>query len=699
MEQKGTNGTAAPAPGRLDALAALFVALLVVVLRRSGLSHRFILLDDYAYVAANPFVSDGWSVDAFRRSLTSIVAGHWHPLTMWTHMTDVSLWGLDAGPHVMTNVALHAANAALVLLLVRRFGAARFAAVGVALVFALHPAHVESYAWVSERKDVLSAFLFLLVLHSWRGWMTGSSRRAWGGALALFALALMAKAMVVTLPAILFLLDVWPGRGRRVPLRSLVLEKVPFVLLAAIAGAVAVATQRAGGAFRSADITPVASRVENALWGWSWYVRTWIAPRELAVFHPWSERSLLSVAAAVALLSGLTAAAWIVHRRHPYLLVGWFWFLGVLVPTSGLVQVGLQSVADRYLYLSAIGLLVAIAAAATHISLAAPRTHRWLAAGFLLWAVLLGAASHRQFALWRSSVPLFRQAVAVHPGSAFSHHLLGLALLEEKEWEGAVESLRRAIEIQTGGALRSGAVYDTWLGQSHAKLAEALRALGRSEEALAVAERATLLAPGDGTTWLELGDAAIENGRGDLAGAAWRRAADAGTLAGDELRIRDAQRALLAGETDRAAALARDVLSRNPGSAPAWATLGSALAAGGRAPEAIGAFRRAVAIDPAYFHARLSLGVTLAIAGDDEASVSELQEAVRLRPERIEPRIQLALSLVASGRHAAAIEQLEAAGRIDRGAANRYLETTANFQPRPDNLERYIEFLRSRAGE
>lgn len=634
---------------RRDAAAAAAILVLVVALRWSGFAHEFVLFDDYAYVTENPAVRGGIDGAALRAALTGIVAGHWHPLTIASLAANVEISGLRAGPIVMTNVALHGVNAALVFLLLRALGLAFGASLFGGLLFALHPAHVESYAWIAERKDVLSALFFLLALLAWLRWTRGRNggRRAYAAALGFFALSLLAKPMAVTLPAILLLLEVWPGRARAVSWRRRFVETIPFFAFSGIVAAVAIATQRAGGAMRGAALTTPLDRLENAIVAWSWTLRTWFVPNGLAVFHPWRDHAPWALARDVALLAAVTAGAVLAHRRArcgagastargdrgSAILVGWLWFVVMLLPVSGLVQVGLQSVADRYLYLPGIGILVATLAAVSCLvdRLAEPgaaraAARRTLPAFALVWLMVLGGLSYQQFALWRSSERLFRQAAARHPESAFAHHLLGLALVEQDRWSDAEAPLRRAIQLQTGGALRKGAVYETWLPQAYVKMAEVLRRQGRSEDAVAHAEAATRLAPRDLRAWLELGDARAIAGRPDAA-AAWERAA---------------------------------------------------------------------AIDPRSFDAQLRVGIARAIEGETAGSIRALETAVRLRPSSVEARVQLALSLVAADRTAEAVEQLEAARATNRAASNDYLERAAGFTPGPDTLERYIAYLRGR---
>lgn len=689
----GIPAEPSPPADAVDVWIATGIAALVFLLRLPGLGHGFVLLDDLAYVVENPIVRDGWSLETLRRSLTAIVVGNWHPLTLWSHMTDVELWGLKAGPHVMTNVALHALAAALFVLLFRRYGLGRGPSGLAGALFAFHPVHVESYAWVSERKDVLSAVLFLATLHAWGRWTERRSRGAWALALGLFGLALAAKPMVVTLPALLLVLDLWPRRDRP-PLRALVLEKLPFFLLSAAASVTAVHAQRALGALRGADVTSVAERLEVALAGYSWYLRTWFLPRGLAVFHPWEGRAGVALAADAALLVLVSVLAWRLRRAVPAVLVGWLWFLGMLVPVSGLAQVGLQAVSDRYLYLPAMGLVLGVVSAGARLGERGGPLRKLLVLAAALWVLSLAALSQWQFARWSSSVELFTQAVAVHPRSAFAHYLLGLAQVERKDWGAAGKSLGRAIELQTGGELRRGAKVETWLAPANVEMSRTLRALGRPGEAVRNAEAAVTLAPADGSAWLELGDARLASSGPEGAEKAWRRAADLGALDEEGAGLRQARAALARADVEGAARLARAALGRFPSSAGLWQALSVALARSGRPAEALEPALTAARLDPSSPEARLNAGILLAVAGRGRESADELAAAVRLDPEAVEPRVQLALSLVALGRRAEAVRQLEEARRIDGRLSNDYLETAASLPHATDTLERLLRTLR-----
>ncbi|MGH9361727.1 MAG: tetratricopeptide repeat protein, partial [Thermoanaerobaculia bacterium] len=345
----------------------LGLALLTVLVFAPVVRHDFVSLDDPAYVTGNAQVRRGLTAEGFRWAWGNEVAGNWHPLTMLSHMLDAELHGLDPGGHHLTSLLLHAANAVLLFVLLRRLTGAAGRSAAVAALFAVHPLHVESVAWIAERKDVLSAFFFFLALLAWSGYARRPSSWRYLLALLAFALGLLAKPMVVTLPLVLLLLDVWPlGRlplaaaaERRRALGPLLREKLPFVLLALGAAAVALVTQRE--AMSPLAALSLGRRIANALLAYAAYLSDTVWPRGLAVFYPLpGALPAWRVALAAVLLAALTALALARLHRSPWLAVGWLWFVGMLLPVIGLLQVGSQARADRYTYLPSIGLFVAL---------------------------------------------------------------------------------------------------------------------------------------------------------------------------------------------------------------------------------------------------------------------------------------------------------------------------------------------------
>jgi tetratricopeptide (TPR) repeat protein len=410
--------------------------------------HGFLLYDDQEYVVENPIVNEGVTARGVARAFGESHSHNWHPLTWISHMLDVSLFGLERpGAHHVVSLLLHLANTLLVYALFVSMTGARGRSGFVAAVFALHPLHVESVAWISERKDLLSAFFGLLSMQVWVYWTRGGSPRAYWGAVVLFAAAVMSKPMLVTLPFVLLLLDVWPlerwrGWG---DLRALCREKLALFALSALSCVVTVAAQ--SGSISSS--IPLGRRLANASLGYAGYLRRALWPMDLAVIYPYPlEVSVLSALAAAALVLALTAAAFAALRRWPYVTVGWLWFAGMLVPVIGLVQVGYQPLADRYTYLPLTGL--GIVAAWGGVALVGTRARIPLAAFAVLLALLWGGVSRAQLGYWSGDVALFGRALSLSEENFVAHHGIGMALERTGNPVSAAKRYRRALEIQPG---------------------------------------------------------------------------------------------------------------------------------------------------------------------------------------------------------------------------------------------------------
>ncbi|MEQ1892417.1 MAG: tetratricopeptide repeat protein [Planctomycetota bacterium] len=452
--------TESPAPTPLPARVRLLLAglvLLVLGLYARTATHKFVAYDDPVYVSANPVVAEGLTLDGLRWSF-GFHAGNWHPLTWLAHMLDVELFELEPGPHHLVNVALHALNAALVLLLAARLGAGAWAALLAAALFALHPLRVESVAWASERKDVLSGALYLATLLAWLRHVRVPSRGRYALALALFALGLMAKSMLVTLPVVLVLLDL-SVLGRPLS-RARWLEKAPFFALALATGAATLWIQQQEGAVGSMAALPAVERVANALRSCGVYVVQSLWPVNLAclVPHPSAvtppaelARVLFVPAAAVlVLLLAALALAWRARRSRPELLLGLGWYLAVAAPVIGFVQVGVQAHADRYTYLPTIGLAFAAAVTLQRAVRAAPALRAPLLAGGVLVLAALSVLTTRQVATWRDSKTLFTHALAVTEKNWVAATYLGEVERMAGELDAAQAHLEFALEVQKG---------------------------------------------------------------------------------------------------------------------------------------------------------------------------------------------------------------------------------------------------------
>lgn len=489
-----------PKHDRLLFALLLVVAVIAVFGRTAGAS--FITADDGVYVTQNPTVQAGLTGEGLRWAF-GFRDGNWIPLTWLSLMLDATLWGTGPRGFHVTSVALHLASTLLLFLALSRASGRPHPSWFVAVLFAVHPLHVESVAWVAERKDTLSGLFFMLALLAWERYARRPDLGRYLAVVAILAAGLMAKPMLVTLPLILLLLDLWP-LARPLPLRRLVAEKLPLLGLSAISAALTFAAQRGAGAMSSVAAIPLDARIGNAIVSYAAYLVKTVVPTKLAFFYPHPGRGLppWQILAGGALLVALTLIAWRSIRKRPFVAVGWAWYVIMLVPVIGIVQVGVQARADRYTYLPLIGIF--LAATWTVADMRLPRAAvRAVAA---LVGIALAAASYVEAGYWRDSVTLYRRALAVTTGNAVAHNNLGLALLERGDLDGTIEHCRKALEIDPGHP------------EAPNHLATALTGKGLDAEAIAVYRRAIAIRPGNATFHSNLGTVLAESG--DLGGAA-----------------------------------------------------------------------------------------------------------------------------------------------------------------------------------
>ncbi len=475
------SATEAPAPRRavVVLLAAVLFAATLGVYWKTG-EFGFLNYDDNTYVTHNPAVADGLTGEGARWAFTTFYAANWHPLTWLSHMADVSLFGPDAAGHHRTNALLHALTAALVFVALCAYTRALGASLFVAAFFALHPLRVESVAWISERKDLLAGLFGVAALIAYERYARSAGGRRVRMALVavLLALGLLAKPMLVTLPFVLLLLDAWPLGRRNVA--ALVREKLPLFALVLASCVITSIAQRAGGALEALHRVTFVPRVVQAFEAIGSYVSAILWPTNLAVFYPHraaldaADYSPWSVAAGLgfAIAVGVTAIGWWKRARMPWILVGWLWFCGMLVPVLGFVQVGMQSHADRYTYLPSIG--VALALAFSVRALCAGSKARTHAAGVLAtcWIAALVPLTRAQLETWRSTTALMEHAIAVTDRNFVAHLNLASAYERERRLTDAVTHYKEAVRIRPGK------------GISHYQLARLLQDLRRNEEAV-----------------------------------------------------------------------------------------------------------------------------------------------------------------------------------------------------------------------
>jgi len=442
--------------GRREVWLALALAALIALVYAPVRHYGFVDLDDPQYVSENPFVVNGLTWSGVKWAFTSIHASYWLPVIWLSHMLDVQLYGLNAGGHHITNVILHAANSILLFVVLHRTTGAFGRSAFVAALFAIHPLHVESVVWVTERKDVLSTLFLLLTVWTYVEHVRQPSRSRYVMALAFFVLGLMSKAMLVTLPFMLLLLDVWPlGRlaipswrlspAQRATLLRLVREKLPFLALAILSAILTYVTQQTTGAVASTSRIPVASRVANAMVSYATYIVTMFWPSRLALFYPYPPRlSPWFVAASVIGLMATSVLVFRGARRGPYLAVGWLWYLGSLVPVIGFIQAGDQARADRFTYVPLIGLFIMIAWG-TRDLIKRPRV---LEAIGVLVVLLLSVVARTQVGYWRTNTELWEHALRVADESYVAHTNLGLALYTDGKANQSIAEFRAALRIR-----------------------------------------------------------------------------------------------------------------------------------------------------------------------------------------------------------------------------------------------------------
>jgi len=446
-------------PPALLILAGL--AILTLVVFGQVTSHAFLNYDDGQFVYENEHVKGGLTADSIGWALTSASIG-WYPITWLSHMLDVTLWGLRAGMHLMTNVILHILSASLLFLAMRRMTAATWPSAFVAALFAMHPTHVESVAWVSERKDTLSTVLAMLALFFY-----ASAPQKRLRLFAAMALSIMAKQMYITLPFVLLLLDFWPlNRLRNArDIRDRTVEKLPLFALTIFGATMAAVGQKNLSAVQSVEAVPLASRLSNAAVAYIRYIGKFFAPLDLAVLYPLQPIAPTVAVGATILLIAISIAAFLYRKQAPDLFTGWFWFLGTLVPVIGIIQIGVQSIADRYTYFAFVGLSIAVVWAAIRLGI----PDRVLAAIAGVVIVVFAAIAYQQVYYWRDSETLFTHTIAVTPANALAEYSLGQTL-EMTKPDRAIEHLRRAIDL----AERSRNTAPDWHAQAYVGVGTAL---------------------------------------------------------------------------------------------------------------------------------------------------------------------------------------------------------------------------------
>ena len=591
----------APTAERRTLLLCAGLIISTVAVYGQVIGHQFINLDDDRYIYENPMVTTGLTAKGVAWAFTTFHASNWHPLTWLSHMLDVQMFGLSPGPHLAVNVFFHLLNTLLVLIVLLRMTNRLWRSALVAALFALHPMHVESVAWAAERKDVLSAFFALLSLLAYIRY-TQSATTNWKRFLPvtlLLALSLLAKPMFVTWPFVLLLLDYWPLHrlkwrpddglpqlGKRlVPLAR---EKIAFFLLAAASIVITYVAQSRGGAVRAFTDAPISLRLLNALVSYSRYLVTLVWPAKLGVYYPFSPDGIpiWLAAASVVLTTVVTLGAIRSMQSRGYLITGWAWFLGTLVPVIGLVQVGGQAMADRYSYIPSIGLFVAAVWGAADF-LARRRVQPGAAAIAIVWLAILGSLTWVQVGFWLDSITLYRHTLLVAPdNNVVVHFNLGHVLGKQGNLNEALTHFSETLRLKPD-------FFDALINAG-----VTLNDLRRFAEATDYLTRAVAIEPRSSKAHAQLAIALAQNGR-----------------------------------TDEALAHFYEAFELAPNDPDVRTNLGLMLARQGKLAEAEEQLNGALQQNPNSPEAHNNLGWVLLLQGHPEKSIQEFSTALRLKPE------------------------------------------------------------------
>ncbi|MGO8699993.1 MAG: tetratricopeptide repeat protein [Limisphaerales bacterium] len=650
--------------GRQNAIVCVVLVLAVWMVFGQTVRFGFVNYDDNLNVYDNGVVAQGLTPQSIPWAFSHPQTANWVPLTTLSHMLDCQIFGLNAAGHHFVNVLWHAAAAVLLFLILREMTGALWRSVFVAALFALHPLRAESVAWVSERKDVLSGFFFMLTIWAYLRYARRPSRGGYVAMAVIFTLGILSKSMLVTEPAVLLLLDYWPLgrlRGGREIFR-LILEKTPLLVLAL--GSCVVSVMVPGLLITGTARLPLTARLANAAVSSVIYLRQMVWPAGLAVPYPVPPhgRPFSEIALATLLLAAITVLAVACRKKQRYLLVGWLWYLVMLIPVAGLVPISLwASHADRYTYLPEIGL--AITGTWAFADLAAPWKDRQPILGAFM-AIALGilmCCAARQSSYWRDSETLWDRSISEDPDNAVAHCNLGSALAHKGETQPALRQYQMALRI------------DPHYSVAHCNLGNAFSRLGKIDEAIAEYRQALENNPDYAEAHCNLGNALVSTGKMEEAFTQFHRAL-ASWPDYPQARVGLGSALAKIGRDTEAIAEYRKALAIDPRDTQARYNLGRALARQGAAEEAAGEFSAVLEIDPNDAEAHSNLGLALAKLGQWPAAMAQYHKALEIKPGYAEARGNLAAALALTGQTKEAISEYRKALELNPGQA--YLQNS-----------------------
>ena len=646
----------------LESVKKYFVILTYLVLILNTLlvfwqvrNFGFVNYDDTIYVYENPHVLNGLTGNGIIWAFSTNLTANWHPLTWLSLMLDCQLFGANAGRMHLMNLILHLANTLLLFAVFRKMTGAQWPSAFVAAAFAIHPMHVESVAWIAERKDVLSTFFLLLTLAAYVSYVRRRGLIRYALTLLLFALGLLAKPMLITLPALLLLLDYWPlnrftaelaetaetrseatsplrkkhKKSSAVsavkPARRLIIEKIPFIALSIVSSVITFLAQLKGGSVAHIDALPLKARIVNAFLSYARYTGKLFWPRNLAVFYPFDADSLAFWQMAMCVLLLLVISIFVIRfgRNQKYLLVGWFWFVATLVPVIGFVQVGRQAFADRYTYIPYIGLFIMIAWGLPELLSKWPQRKNALGLSMVISLTTLGICTHQQVSFWNNSTTLFSHAIEVTQNNYIAYNNRGVAYNSIGHYENAIEAYKQAIRIRPDYA------------EAHYNLGIAYGELGHNQEAIESFKQAIGIKPNSAEAHYNLGIIYGKLGRDQEAIESFKQA----------IKIK-------------------------PDYAEAHCILGAAYGELDRHQDALESCKQAIKIKPDYSEAHYNLGVIYDKLGRYQDAVEPYKQAIKIKPDFVLAHYNLGVAYVLLGDKSSALEEYKILKTIDTNQAN-----------------------------
>jgi tetratricopeptide (TPR) repeat protein len=633
---------------RIVILICVALVLLTLGAYWRVLGCQFVDYDDATYVTANRWVQAGPTLSSVKWALTALYAGNWHPLTWISHMLDWRIYGANPLGHHLTNLILHALSALLLFLLIRRMTGSTWRSAFVAALFAVHPLHVESVAWVAERKDVLSTLLWILIMHAYVSYVRHPGRGRYMLVMLLFVLGLAAKPMLVTVPLTLLLLDYWPlGRldfgkpkqtGQARTIWQLAWEKTPFLALSGASCVVTFIAQQRGSAVMGVENASIGARVANALVSYVAYLVKMFWPAKLAVLypHPFGTIPTWQVIGSALLLVAISILVLRAARTRPYLAVGWLWYIITLIPVIGLVQVGVQAMADRYTYIPLIGIFIALAWGIADLVGPVGRVRQVGRGGALVTVLVLAAGTWHQTGYWKDSLTLFQRAVDVTERNFIAETGLGVALNKQGETDEAIGHFERAIEINPG------------FDKSHYNLATVAFQWGETDKAVEHFTEALRINPDYAEAHHGLG-----------------------------LVFR------MQGQPDEAEYQFQEAIRLKPDYAEAHNDLGALMAQQGRLDEAMVHLYDAVRYAPGFAEAHCNLAFGLALRNETDAAIAEYERAIEADPDYVQAHGGLAVALYTAGRYAEAWEEVRLCRQYGANPPPGFIKALEGKMPEP----------------